>query len=65
MKRGRESEPLQAQEYLHSKHKVVKDRVRQALYRPEELTPEEERELFARKFCRNFGLFWSSFTFFA
>ena len=48
MKRGRESEPFQAQEYLHFKHKVVKDRVRQALYRPEELTPEEERELFAR-----------------
>ncbi len=46
MKRGRESEPFQKQEYLHFKHKVVKDRIRQALYRPEGLTSEEERELF-------------------
>ena len=48
MKRGRESEPFQEQEYLHFKHKVVKDRVRQVLYRPEGLTSEQERELLTR-----------------
>lgn len=48
MKKGKESESFHEQGYLHFKQKVVKDRVIQALYRPEGLTPEQRSELFTR-----------------
>lgn len=40
-------QPFQEDFFLHFKHKVVKDRVRQALYKPGGLTPYQERQLFA------------------
>lgn len=43
---NQEIDPFQENFFLHFNHEVVKDRVRQAIYKPGGLTAEQERELF-------------------